>query len=259
LSAPETATGLLARHRIGSVPYLNARPLVEGLRDRLTFLVPSRLASEFAAGRLDAALLPVYEAVSRDGATLVDGVAIAARGEVYSVFLAHREPLDALRRVALDPASHTSNNLLRCLFAEYLHLAPEFVAAPEDDSQARLLIGDAALDFRRTQRDWSFLDLGAEWMRWTGLPFVFACWVLRDGLAEGALLAETLRDAKGRGLAARAEIAAEFPDPVFVEEYLTRFIRYELGEEERGAIALFAALLRKHGIVQAPAPVLRYI
>jgi chorismate dehydratase len=243
---------ILARYRIGAVPYLNARPLVEGIAEHLEFHVPSRLAELFAAGELDAALVPVFEAVEREKATIADGIAIASRGEVFSVFLAHREPLPMLETVALDPASHTSNHLLQVLLAEFHDLTPEYLAMPEDENQARLLIGDAALEFRRSHAadGWSFLDLGAEWQRCTGLPFVFACWVFRDGLDEPERLAAVLREVKKRGLEARVRIAAEFADADFVRCYLTEFIRFDLDEDEKKAVALFAVLLRKHGLVR---------
>ena len=253
--AADNPAKTLEHYRVGSVPYLNARPLVEGIAERLAFHVPSQLADRFAAGELDAALLPVYEAVSHEHAIIADDMAVACRGEVFSVFLAHREPLSALESLALDPASHTSNRLLQCLLAEFHDLDPEFVPAPEDDAQARLLIGDAALQFRKTQSSagWHFLDLGAEWMRCTGLPFVFACWVIREGVSDPARLADALRGVKERGLAARARIAGECEDPKFAEHYLSHFIRFDLREEEKRAIALFSVLLRKHGLAQTAA------
>jgi predicted solute-binding protein len=260
--AAVAAADILRNYRIGSVPYLNARPLVEGLAGQLVFDVPSRLADRFAAGELDAALLPVYEAVSHESALIADDMAIASRGEVFSVFLAHREPLAEVETVALDPASHTSNHLLQCLFAEFHGIEPRYVSAPVDDAQARLLIGDPALAFRRAHGDdgWHFLDLGAEWLRCTELPFVFACWVLREDVRNAEMLADALREVKRRGLAARPCIAAGFEDAAFVERYLTENIRFDLREGEKRGIALFAALLRKHGLVEAVAEAkVRYV
>ena len=253
---------ILRGYRIGSVPYLNARPLVEGLADQLVFDVPSRLADRFAAGELDAALLPVYEAVSHEHALIADDMAIASRGEVFSVFLAHREPLSEIETVALDPASHTSNHLLQCLFAEFLGLEPEYATEPADERQARLLIGDPAIRFRQAHSGdgWKFLDLGAEWMRCTGLPFVFACWVLREDVRDAEAMASALREVKQRGLAARGRIASEHEDAEFVKHYLMHYIRFDLGAEEKQAIALFAALLRKHGLVDTAAEAkIRYV
>jgi predicted solute-binding protein len=252
----------LPGYRIGSVPYLNARPLIAGLEGIISLDLPATLAERFAAGELDAALVPVYEAVERERATIADDIAIACRGEVFSVFLAHREPLAALETIALDPASHTSNHLLQVLLAEFHELTPHYVDAPTDATQARLLIGDGALEFRgiHAADGWNFLDLGAEWMRCTGLPFVFACWVFRDGVDEPARLADTLRAVKQRGLDLRESIAAEYPDRDFVRRYLTDFIRFDLGAEEKQAVALFAALLRKHGLAPATGDVeIRYV
>jgi chorismate dehydratase len=250
-----------ADYRIGSVPYLNARPLTEGLGERLVLDVPSRLAARFAAGELDAALVPVFEAVSGERALIAGDMAIASRGEVFSVFLAHREPLADLESVALDPDSRTSSHLVQCLLAEFHGLDLRYAAAPEDDAQARVVIGDPAIQFRRAHGagDWQFLDLGAEWLRCTGLPFVFACWVLRENVTDASRLADGLRAAKVRGLAARERIAAESADPDFVRHYLAENIRFDLGDDEKRAISLFAALLRKHGLVEVGDVEIRYV
>ena len=62
-----------------------------------------------------------------------------------------------------------------------------------------------------------------------------------------------------RGLAARERIATESADPEFVRRYLTENIRFDLGDDEKQAIALFAALLRKHGLVEADDAEIRYV
>lgn len=256
-----SAAEILGRYRVGSVPYLNARPLLEGADGNVLLDVPTRLAARFAAGELDAALLPVYEAVARDRATLADDIAIASRGEVFSVFLAHRGPLAELTSVALDPDSRTSSHLVRVLLAEFHGISPEYSPGVRDDGQARVLIGDPAIRFRTEQAEgWTFLDLGAEWRRCTELPFVFAGWVFRPELAGAPELAEALRAMKRRGLAARDRIAAECPDAPFARRYLTDYIRFDLGPDERRAVELFAALLRKHGLVESSRPAdIRYV
>ena len=78
------------------------------------------------AGEIDVALVPAFEALRRPEFPIVDGVAISSRGAVYSVFLAYRGDLSGVRTVHLDPASRTSNNLLRCLLAEFHGLRPQF-------------------------------------------------------------------------------------------------------------------------------------
>jgi chorismate dehydratase len=243
------AEAILRRHRVGCVPYLNAKPLIHGI-EHVELLPPSELSDRFLAGAYDVALLPTYELLRVGAARLVDGAAIACRGRVFSVILAHRGELAEIERVALDPASRTSVNLLRLLFAEFYELRPAFVETPEDDSMARLIIGDAAMTFRAAHPEgWRFLDLGQAWWRFTGLPFVFACWALTQKCAEPAALADALRTVQSHGMAARKAIAAQCSDPSFAYRYLTRFVRFDMAAEEKRAIALFSRLLRKHGLL----------
>ncbi len=243
------------------MPYLNAWPLVHGLGDHVQMAVPSELAQRFAKGEVDVALIPVFEALSRPEAVIADDIAIASRGEVFSVFLASREPFDSLETIALDAASRTSVHLLKCLLAEFHELEPTYVEKPETATQARLLIGDAAIQFRLQHADdgWRFLDLGEEWMRCTGLPFVFACWIFRPGFEPAEPLANLLRSAKRSGLMAIEEFAAKSENPDFVREYFGRHVRYDLRTDERKAIELFGTLLRKHGHVDVPETKIRYV
>lgn len=234
--------------RIGCVPYLNARPLVRGIEDRTAFDVPSLLADRFVGGDYDVALIPVFEAFRLPDAAIVDGVSIACLGAVRSVLLAHREPLAATAEIVLDPASRTSANLLRVLLAGRFHLAPRLVSSSADPLAARLIIGDPALAFQdRHPPGWHILDLGQAWHEWTGLPFVFAVWALRQGTAPQA--ADALRDVAADGLAHRREIAAGEPDPAAAFQYLTRHISYDLGPPEKLALIRFRLLLNNHGLL----------
>ena len=81
----------LAGLRIGPVSYLNSKPLIWGLNPALLNTdIPAELSRKFFAGELDIALLPVFEILRAGGARIVDDVAIACRGEVYSVIVASR-------------------------------------------------------------------------------------------------------------------------------------------------------------------------
>src|SRR6186713_567989 len=104
--------------RVGSVPYLNAVPLTRGLEDEVLLVPPAKLAEMLRRDELDAALVSVTEVLLNDRYDILDGVAIASLGEVKSVFLAHRRPIDDVKVVFCDPASLTSINLLRVLLAE---------------------------------------------------------------------------------------------------------------------------------------------
>ncbi len=54
---------------------------------------------------------------------------------------------------------------------------------------------------------------------------------------------------KADGLEARREIARKTADPGSSYEYLTRYIRYDLGEKEKEAILLFRELALRHGLL----------
>lgn len=215
---------------LGSVPYLNARPLLWGLEARLA--PPSLLAAWLRAGEVEAALVPIVEAIENPVYWLVDGVAIGCDGPVYSVILTLAKPLTQVRTVALDAASKTSVRLMQWLLERHYGLTPVYVpdGAPAD---AQLRIGDPAIAFRQAQPEHPLLDLGEAWRAATGLPFVFAVWALR---APDQALADRLRQAAREGLTRRGEIAQDPGE----YRYLTESIRYELGERQREAIARFA-------------------
>ncbi len=249
----------LAPFRVGSVRYLNAVPLTRGLEDEVVFDTPSSLAAKLLRDELDAALVSVTEVLFRDRYDVLDGIAIASLGEVQSVLLAFRRPLEEAREVFCDPASLTSVNLLRVLFAER-GLKPEFKPLPSYDFAAMpdfaLLIGDPALDFLRGSRPHQVWDLGAAWFELTGLPFVYAVWALRRGV-ENTSLRRQLREAREFGLDTLDSIIRERTDYDydFRKDYLSWHIHYHLGSDEKRGLAKFMELLRKHGLGPIHEPV----
>jgi predicted solute-binding protein len=239
---------MVTRHtpwRIGVVKFLNAAPLGYGLDRRRDVQavcdVPSRLASMLERDELDAALVPVIsyfrltaearERHRRRPLVIVPDIAIAGRGEAMSVLLFCRADYPLIRHVALDPASQTSNCLVRLILKEVYDRKPHYrwptpdPAAEDRDSDAFLLIGDAAL--ARPQRDFHHvLDLGLAWRRLTGLPMVYAVWAARE-TDRAAELAAVLAEAKAAGLAARDEIARQGAARLGIPEELARRYLYE--------------------------------
>lgn len=245
--------------RLGCVQYLNSRPLIHAYDGPVVFDHPSALARQLAAGQLDAALVPVFETLRDPRYLLVDGAAVASGGPVFSVFLAHHGELRDLRRIALDPASMTSANLLRVLLAEFHGVRPEFGT----DGEAQLLIGNQAIDFRLSPAadSWRILDLGEKWKRCTGLPFVFAVWALRPDLPNAAAVAEELRALKTASLARLPEIIAadKLATPDFRERYLTQHIAFDIGDRGRAAVSRYRDLLTKHALIPPSNEPLRWI
>ena len=265
LTAPEAAEPVsrprgTAPFRIGSVKYLNAAPLTRGIESEIFFATPARLAEMLRRDELDAALVSITEVLLNDRYDILDGIAIASLDEVYSVLLAHRKPLTEAKEIFCDPASLTSVNLLKVLLAER-GLKPEFkplesyAAAAEKDFV--LLIGDRAIGGQAGsfQLIW---DLGDEWCRWTGLPFVFAVWAARRDVpaAELARIERLLTQARDHGRTHLAAIAAAeaASHGLTVQQclgYLRDNLHYCLGTQERLALAAFYAYASKLALAPA--------
>ena len=242
----------LAPFRVGSVPYLNAVPLTRGLEDEIAFIPPSALAEKLRQGELDAALVSVTEVLFNDCYDVLDGIAVASLGEVKSVFLAHRRPIEEAAEIFCDTASLASVNLLRILLAER-GLRPEFRPLPNYQADQlpdfALLIGDPALDFLLGPHAHQIWDLGAAWFELTQLPFVYAVWALRRGI-ENDRLRRLLREAKDFGMDTLDSIIrnrTEY-DYGFRKDYLSWHIHFHLGTDEKRGLAKFIELLRKHGV-----------
>lgn len=239
---------------LGSVPYLNARPLHWSILEPVCFLEPSQLVVELAAGRLQAGLIPIVEVLENAVAYhIVNGVAIGSLSSVYSVILTHTVPVVRMKTVTLDPASKTSNQLLRVLLQKYYRLNPGYVS-PDEAADGQLIIGDPAIAYRRTHPDERCLDLAQAWHSFTGLPFVFAVWAVRRDAPDAEGLAKKLRAAAKIGLAARDQIARSH----FEYHYLTEHLYYQLGAPQKKAVTAFAADLVEIGQL-AKNPELSYL
>jgi chorismate dehydratase len=199
---------------------------------------------------LDAALVSVVEPLFHDRYDILDGIAVASLGEVRSVLLFHRGPLEEIREVHCDTGSLTSVQLLRVLLAER-GLKPEFKPLPSYDfaqlPENTLLIGDAALDLVLGPHEHQVWDLGAAWYELTQLPFVYAVWALRRGV-ENAELRKQLRETRDFGLDTLDSIIRSRNEYTldFRNDYLGWHIHYHLGTDEKRGLAKFIELLRKH-------------
>jgi chorismate dehydratase len=253
------------RVRVGAVNYLNTKPLIYNLealapQAELSLDVPSRLADRLAAGELDVALIPAIEYFRGDGYTIVPDVAIATRGPVLSVTLFSRVPWTAIRSVALDDGSRSSAALALVLLRERYGMNPDVRQLAHDanaesaNADAVLLIGDRAMRACLPGFRYAF-DLGDEWLRWTGLPFVFAVWAVRPGVdLRGVDVA--LQEAKARGLEnvgaiAQAEAVHLGLDPGFCRRYLETLLTFDLGDDELAGLARFYELAAPLGLAPA--------
>jgi chorismate dehydratase len=255
--------------RIGCVKYLNARPLIRGWAGQVDFDHPSALCNKLARGELDIALASSFEFLRNPTYRIVDHISISSTGPVYSVVVAHCGEISEIEEIELDPASETSVNLLRCLLAE-LGLSPRLVRNIDLQSvrpaglkpaesqtaenisagrtgnmpvfRAQLLIGDRAIRFRqRHAGEFHFWDLGAQWNKLVGLPFVYALWLIRPEVRDSESLAERLRKLRDENLADIDKLVAKEKafDHDFCRRYYRQNLRFSFGEEEKQGLTEF--------------------
>jgi chorismate dehydratase len=275
--------------RIGCVKYLNARPLIRGWPGEVEFDHPWALCQRLANGELDVALVSSFEFLRNPIYRIVDDVSISSDGPVYSVVVAHRGEISEMEEIELDPASQTSVNLLRCLLVER-RLTPHFVrgvvgstgcqsarggirrgepvvASLQPTHRGQLFIGDQAIQFRQKRAgEFKFWDLGEQWKKLTGLPFVYALWLIRPEVTEAKSIGRRLRELRDKNLANIDELIADTAAGVadadkekitreFLARYYHRHLRFSFGEREKQGLQAFACLCTKHGVLPSRDPV----
>ncbi|MEZ4235451.1 MAG: MqnA/MqnD/SBP family protein [Myxococcota bacterium] len=241
--------------RIGTVGYLNARPLTDRVDiDRHTLLLahPAEVSRLLRDGEVDVALVPVAAALDDPDYRVVPGWCIGAEGPVASVLLVAETEPEQWTKVVLDGVSRTSVVLAQLLLKHgplaarvrpdlvIERVAPNQAVLQAKKGTAAVMIGDAAraLPDRLGVR----LDLAELWTQWTGLPFVFAVWAGRADLDPAVV--EDLIVAGRRGVAGIDDKYAGAD-----LRYLTQNLRYPLDDAALTGLRRFGALAHQAGLV----------
>ena len=226
-------------------------------------LTPRDLGRAAEAGSVDLGLRATGDVLRlKDRFEMLAPMGVAARGAVHSVLLFSRRPAGSLAgaSVSVTPETSTSIRLLRLLLDVHRGLTGvRYVRGLEPaQADALLMIGDRAMRMR-SKRPEGFthtLDLGADWLEWTGLSFVYAVWAVRQAL-EPAIksdLGQFLEASLAAGLADLPAVARQQTEPGWspeeTEAYLRRF-HYRLGPEDLKGMDRFEALLREHPSIDA--------
>ncbi|MBX3379573.1 MAG: menaquinone biosynthesis protein [Phycisphaeraceae bacterium] len=251
--------------RIGIVKFLNTVPLVEGLEKipqvGLVPAPPSRLSDMLVDREVDVALVSIVDAaLAREPLAMLGCGLIGCDGPTLTVRVFSSVPFEEITTLHADTESHTSVALARIVlhrvFDKRVAIEP-FVSsgertAPGDWPEALLLIGDKVITSSPPLNRFTHqLDLGEEWKKLTGLPFVYAVWMCRAGdlEEEGTLakvrLAESLLDRQLRHNLTRIDriIQDRAPEfgwpPEMARTYIGELLRYRMGATEREAIGKF--------------------
>jgi chorismate dehydratase len=240
----------MRRLRISAISYLNTAPLMwdfehgEAGRDfDISYTLPSACARCLQTATADIGIIPAAAFAQIPGLSILPDVAIASRQPVRSILLVSRVPVDKIRTVALDTSSMTSVALTKILFEKWMGGGRTFAPmAPDIDKMlaahdSGLLIGDPALQIDRSR--YFTLDLAEEWIRYTGKPFVFAFWAVREEALQDADsppdLSTVFQQSRNHGLerANLDRISLEWASklgisPSDIRSYLTENIYYYL-------------------------------
>lgn len=268
-----------ARLRLGKIGFLNVLPIYYPLESGIVthpFEIvsghPARLNQLASEGLLEVSVVSSVEYARRpERYAILPDLSISCRGPVGSVFLLSRKPVHDLEGadVLVSGQSHSSIMLLKILFAYRYGISTRFTVADCIEAasstappEAMLVIGDQALRLRGAAQYPHRLDLGKAWHDWTGLPFVFAVWVVRmnamerwnGGITQAAAALATAKE-WGRThmetICARAAEANILDVPELRKYY--HQLGYDLGEEERkGLERFFSCLVRIGEIDEAP-------
>lgn len=267
----------MRRLRISAISYLNTAPLMWDFRHEhpafdVSYTVPSRCAAELAQASADVGIIPAAAYANISGLVILPGVAIASKRAVRSILLVSKVPLEQIKTVALDSSSLTSVALVQILFARWWRVrSVRFRSADPDlptmlkENDAALVIGDPALKVDRSQ--YTTYDLAEEWIKFTGKPFVFAFWAVREaGLTDFTSLdlPAIFQQSRNHGLvpenfdvivrewAGRLGLSAGD-----VRNYLTNNIYYDLDPDCLEGLALFYRYATECGLLP-DAPPLRF-
>lgn len=255
--------------RIGSVPYLNAKPLVDwfesaecDLPHELLYEVPSKLAHMLRADELDVANVSIFEGLRSPGLVAAPDISISAAGAVKSVRLFSKRPLNQVRSVALDASSLTSSALTRILLAEVFGNEPCFEDMPPSllemlgACDAGLIIGD--LKLFELMPGVTAYDLGQGWKDLTGRPFVYAAWLAREDRVSADML-DALAAARAWGTARIDSLAAKWARRMDLpldrcRDYLVNVMNYDLRADQLAGLELFRQKCLAHGLIEHDTP-----
>lgn len=253
----------LSKIRVGNVNYLNSTPFAS-LR-RLDFVdyqecVPSECARKLREGETDFACVPLIEYATNGDYQAMD-VGIVAKGAVESVFLFAEDKIEDLETIYIDAGSRTSVVLLRVILCELLGKEAGWRVkfyrrdllgrvADVGSRVGALAIGDVAM---KSKDIFSYqLDLGAQWQSFTGMPFVFAVWMWKEGSLERDRLV-VLRNGLLDGVRDRAIYARDWADDnqfsrVDAERYVCERITYVLDDRAIEGANEFLRLAALYGL-----------
>lgn len=244
----------MSAYKLAAISYLNSTPFVYGIKQSgldasLSLHIPSHCADLLQDEQVDLALVPIAIIPKLKQHYIVSPFCIGSDGPVQTVCLFSNVPLNDIDEILLDYHSKTSVALLKVLCKHYWKIEPDFLETEFDferktkNTTASLIIGDRAYEYH--QKFEYVYDLSQQWKSFTGLPFVFACWVSTQKLDAKFIcdFSSSLQLGLNNLETSITVNESNFDTDIDRLDYLTNYIRYDLDEAKRKAMKLFFELL----------------
>lgn len=246
--------------RISAVRYANTYPFIYGLTEKgfdtkavIETDHPSVCAEKLINGKADLGLVPVAAIPLIKEAYITGDYCIGADGKVRTVQMMSNSLPEDVKRIYLDYRSRTSVNLIRVIARNFWKREPEWINTSNGfdfravaKNEAVVLIGDQCFELENSYHN--SVDLAEEWKNYTGLPFVFACWVANTKLPEDFI--SDFSKALSLGVNNLGKVAERFKNSGTItgqalKDYLENNIDYIFDDRKKKAVALFLQYLAK--------------
>ena len=242
------------KHTVSIVNYYNTTPFLYGINHsgfksqiNLELDIPSVCAQKLKSKQVEIGLVPVAILPELESYQIITDYCIGAIGKVDSVKLFSERPLHELTHILLDYQSKTSVTLVQVLNKHFWKKNIQFVNASEGfenqitGTTGAVIIGDRT--FGLTSHPYQY-DLAEEWQNFTGLPFVFACWVSNVTLEDNFI--NEFNNALSYGVNHIEESVKEKPNHALGDkalDYLKNKISYNFDADKRKALQKFLELM----------------
>jgi chorismate dehydratase len=243
------------KRTVSIVNYYNTTPFLYGLNHThflsqidLQLDIPSVCAQKLKNKQVDIGLVPVAVLPELESYHIITDYCIGAIGKVNSVKLFSQKPLEELTHILLDYQSKTSITLVQVLNKHFWKKNIQFLPATAgfentiNDTTGAVIIGDRTFGLTKYQYQY---DLAEEWQKFTGLPFVFACWVSREKM-DAEFINEFNKSLKF-GLDHIKDAVIENPNNTIgfdAYDYLKNKISYTLDNDKKIALDKFLSYLK---------------
>jgi chorismate dehydratase len=260
------------KHHVGCVSFLNSKPLIDALVGQpdveVLFAVPSQLLRLVETGQVSTALLSIVDyQMSVHDLLLVPAGAIGSDGPTLTVRIFSKVPPEQITVLHADTDSHTSVILGQIVLHKLCGITPRLQPFPPQQAhssdslpESTLLIGDKVVTSAPPSDVYRYqLDLGEQWKKITGLPFVFAMWMMRADMVD-VDLARKLAEARRHGtqmteaLLDRYAAAKGWPRQL-AHQYFVDYLRYEVTPASRQAVQQFFNMAEALELLEISRPV----